>query len=156
MRLHPSRACAILRPMNNDTHINRTLRPLDSAPAFLVIVNFETIGMVAQAGSGLWGWMDMTDNQMVSPEPKFKTAVEAAKAFTALLEDIINDFRFIIETMPEPELGATYMVTVVAHGSGRQLERFTTDHPYDEVEAAREAQAIPFEERMDMYAERGW
>jgi len=67
-----------------------------------------------------------------------------------------RDFRFEITEVPEPEMGCTHLVVVIEHGTEIELERFTTDNPWGAVEAAREAQAIPLEERLDMYAERGW
>jgi hypothetical protein len=71
-----------------------------------------------------------------------------------------GDFRFEIEDLSlDPEFddyeGGRYSVRVI-DDQGLVLERFRTDDPGSEVEAAREAQCIPFEERMQMYAERGW
>lgn len=68
-----------------------------------------------------------------------------------------EDFRFEITRNPEPDDPSTlYFVEVFAVPSGERLESFTTSDPYGAVEAAREAQAIPFEERMALYADRGW
>lgn len=89
---------------------------------------------------------------------------------TANIIQTAVDFRFEILAMEEPELGETHRVTMVAWDlaapdetwpcetlvEGEVLESFTTDDPYGAVEAAREAQTIPFEERMATYAERGW
>jgi len=79
-----------------------------------------------------------------------------------------NDFRFHIEEIEDDDF--RYRVTVtelVFHPAGPDfpfstwkegeiLEVFVTNSPYDEVEAAREVQCIPMEERWAMYAERGW
>ena len=52
-----------------------------------------------------------------------------------------DDFRFVIDKLEEPEMGATHIVTVIGIPSGDVLERFSTDDPYSHVEQAREAQA---------------
>lgn len=68
-----------------------------------------------------------------------------------------TDFRFEITVNPEPDdPSTTHFVEVFGVPSGERLEAFTTGDPYGAVEAAREAQAIPFEERMALYADRGW
>lgn len=75
-----------------------------------------------------------------------------------------TDFRFDIRALPEPEIGCTHLVIVIAHrglGDGtddiEEIERLYTDDPYGYVEAARERQAMPdLEERLAYYAERGW
>ena len=64
------------------------------------------------------------------------------------------DFYFEIVEFPEPELGCTHLVTMREHYSGAVLESFTTDDPYGAVAAAREAQAIPLEERWAIDAAR--
>ena len=66
-----------------------------------------------------------------------------------------GDFRFEIIEIEEPEMGCTHLVIQI-DDQGEEIERFTTDNPYGAVEAAREAQAFTLEERLDMYAERGW
>jgi hypothetical protein len=81
-----------------------------------------------------------------------------------------DDFRFEIVALEEPEMGCTHRVTVIELRieepgpvwpcetlvDGEVIESFTTDDPYGAVEAAREAQAYTLEERLAMYAERGW
>ena len=76
-----------------------------------------------------------------------------------------NDFRFEIITLPEPELGCTHRVRqiervvtpaddqwpVATLVDGDVMEDFTTDDPYGFVEAAREAQAHPLEERLEPF-----
>jgi hypothetical protein len=66
------------------------------------------------------------------------------------------DFRFEIEALPEPEMGATHLVTRIECPGETVIESFTTDDPYGAVEAAREAQNTTLEERFETYAERGW
>lgn len=66
-----------------------------------------------------------------------------------------DDFRFEIYPWDEPEMGCTHTLVQIATPSQIEVERFTTDDPYGNIEAAREAQAIPFEERMAIYADRG-
>lgn len=78
------------------------------------------------------------------------------------------DFKFVIEALPEPEIGATHLVEIFGWDLapadetwpvttlvlGDLLETHITDNPYGMVEAAREAQAYSLEERFKMEAER--
>lgn len=70
------------------------------------------------------------------------------------------DFHFDITPVPEPEQGCTHLVemyeTLPADARwpvdtrGPLIEAFTTDNPYGAVEAAREAQAMSLEERLEI------
>jgi hypothetical protein len=67
------------------------------------------------------------------------------------------DFAFEITANPEPDEPANmYFVRMYDPATLTTLDNYTTDRPYDDVEAAREVQAFPdFEERMDYYESRG-
>lgn len=70
------------------------------------------------------------------------------------------DFRFEIVANDEPSCNADlYFIAMFEMFDGEDtgtVERWTCEDPGAAVEAAREAQMYTFEERMDMYAERGW
>ncbi len=68
----------------------------------------------------------------------------------------MNDFRFEIVKLEEPDDFRTHLVTVLDVETGDFLDSFTTGDPFGAVEAAREAQAYTLEERFEMYADRGW
>lgn len=82
-----------------------------------------------------------------------------------------HDFRFDIVLNPEPDSASDlYFITQIALViappdetwpcetvvDGPVIDSWTCEDPYAAVEAAREAQAYTLEERMDIYAERGW
>lgn len=66
----------------------------------------------------------------------------------------MNDVRFEIEALPEPELGQTHRLEMFDLVTGESLEVHILDDPYGFVEAFRETQAFTFEERMDREFER--
>lgn len=119
-----------------------------------IVVDGEVVGAVHETNQGFLAIPVGLGEGHGGIEAAGATAAEAASALAALLEEILDDFRFDITALPEPELGATHIVLVIAHGSGRVLERHITDDPYGLVEAAREAQAIPYEERLEMQLQR--
>lgn len=80
-----------------------------------------------------------------------------------------DDFFFTITPLEEPEFGETHLLVmtewIIAPPDetwpvetlvpGAEIERLNTGDPYGFVEAARESQAVPLEERLDRYAEMG-
>jgi hypothetical protein len=68
----------------------------------------------------------------------------------------VNDARFEIIPWDEPEMGCTHTVVIYAHPSQQEVERFTTEDPHGAVQAFREVQMIPMEERWEMCFARGW
>lgn len=68
----------------------------------------------------------------------------------------IADVRFAVLPCDDPEMGCTHTVVIYAHPSQQEVDRFTTDDPYGAVQAYREVQTIPMDERWAIYAARGW
>lgn len=68
----------------------------------------------------------------------------------------IEDARFEVITCDEPEMGRTHTVVIYAHPSQQEVDRFTTDDAHGAVEAFREVQTTPIEERWAIYGARGW
>lgn len=130
----------------------RCLRPLSSDRYQVIINNLVAAVLLATA--------DGADIFILADEVRKLTSAQGELLDIArrLAEgEFDNDFRFEITRNPEPDDPASmYFVAIYATPSQQVTERYTTDRPYDDVAAAREAQAIPFEERMALYAERGW
>lgn len=63
-----------------------------------------------------------------------------------------------LEVMPcdEPEVGCTHIITVYAHPSQQEVDRFATDDPHRALEALREVETVSMEQRWAIYAARGW
>lgn len=72
----------------------------------------------------------------------------------AVFED---DVRFEVVRNPEPDDAAsTHWLGMYSHHTGELIESHITGDPYGFIEAFREVQCIPLEERLDMYAARGF
>lgn len=68
-----------------------------------------------------------------------------------------DDVYFKVEANPEPDDAAsTHWLGMYSHLTDELVESHITGDPYGFIEAMREAQAIPMEERWAMYADRGW
>lgn len=68
----------------------------------------------------------------------------------------IADARCEVISWNDQEMGCTHTVVIYAHPSQQEIDRFTTDDPHGAIEALREVQAIPTEERWAIYAARSW
>lgn len=91
------------------------------------------------------------------PEPHERPECFCGERGTCPLHEM--DFRYEIVRNPEPDQPSDlFFVTVHETRDGEDtgvvLERFSTDDPYRDVEAARYAQAVPLEQRWAEDAER--
>ena len=67
----------------------------------------------------------------------------------------MQDVRFEIEALDEPDVGATHFVAIIDNDTGETLETHITDNPYGMVEAHREVENMPsLEDRLHMEYER--
>jgi hypothetical protein len=141
--------------MTDSTYINRRLRRVATA-AWGISVNDETIGTVQEPTTGTFYAYPSTmfDGPAATRYFRDTTAVGAARALCEWAEGQLDDFFFDIDAIDEPEMGATHVVAIAARGSGRLIERFTTDDPYGAVEAARYCQSTPLEARWTADAEQ--
>jgi len=70
-----------------------------------------------------------------------------------------GDFRFEVIDTPETEDPFMQVLVLTIDDQGAEIGRdiySSRSEAFDMIEAAREAQAFTLEERLDMYAERGW
>lgn len=135
--------------MHTTDHLHR-VRP----NVFQVVINGVVAAVLRQlprvTGTEVW---------VLADEPRLLTTVtdpDVSRVAERLRNGSFdNDFRFEITENPEPDDPASmYFVRQIATPSQQVLEAFTTDRPYDAVEAAREAQVFSLEERWAMDAER--
>jgi hypothetical protein len=68
------------------------------------------------------------------------------------------DFRFEVTTNPEPDSPSDlFFIQEIGVPSQMVHDSWTTGEPYEYIAAARERQAVPdLEDRLELYAERGW
>lgn len=70
--------------------------------------------------------------------------------------DVRFEITSIIEETDDPQM-ATLVETIDDRGTVIASDVFAAwDDPYLMIEAAREAQTVPLEDRLAMYSERGW
>lgn len=146
----------------NSTETSNFLRPLgnDQYAVFIDGEQVATFDIRLEEGRFTYTervYITGTDNQVIADVEINGEDSHVRLAQRLADGEFDNDFRYEITPNPEPsEPADLFFVRRIATPSQKVIESFTTDDPYRDVEAAREVQNIPMEERWDMYAERGY